>query len=204
MKERRFRNRNKIKVYVAVYVCLSTKANHLEVVSDLTTEAFLACLKRFFVRRGRSQYIYSDNATNFVRANRKLTELYALFESQQFKERLQQFADIERINWKFIPPRSPNFGGLWEAAVKSFKHNLIRIVGNTLLTYEQLETVIIENEAILNSRSISPISSDPNNFLPLTPGQFLIGGPMTSFPQLDVKNILLQRLSAWQHAQQLR
>ena len=137
---------------------------HLEVVSDLTTEAFLGSLRRFFARRGKSHSIYSDNATNFNVANRKLTELYALFASQQYKEKSQHFVNIKRINWEFIPPRAPHFCGLWEATIKSFKHHLLCIVGNTRITYEQLETLIIEIEAIPNSRPISPMSSDPNDF----------------------------------------
>ncbi|XP_053597334.1 uncharacterized protein LOC128668418 [Microplitis demolitor] len=204
IKERRFRNRQKLKVYVAVYVCMSTKAVHLELVSDLTTEAFLASLKRFFSRRGLSSDIYSDNGSNFVGASRELQELYTLINSPAHKKSIQQYAAEQNINWHFIPPRAPHFGGLWEAAVKSFKNHLIRTVGDTLLTFEQLETYITEIEAILNSRPISPLSSDPNDLLPLTPGHFLIGGPLTSFPQVDFTDTNSNRLSAWQHAQQLK
>jgi len=89
IKEKRFRNRNRIKVYIAVYVCLTTRAVHLEVVSDLTTDAFLASLKRFFARRGRAQIIYSDNAANFVGASRELQDL---FDSKNFKGKLHQFS----------------------------------------------------------------------------------------------------------------
>lgn len=65
-KEHRHRNRTKVKTYVSVFVCFATKAVHLELVNDLSTEAFLACLKRFFSRRGLSRSMHSDNATNFV------------------------------------------------------------------------------------------------------------------------------------------
>ena len=95
-------------------------------------------------------------------------------------------------------------GGLWEASVKSFKHHLLRTVGKTLLTHEQLETYVIEIEAILNSRPLTPLSSDPNDLIPLTPGHFLIGSPLTSFPQRDLRDIPVGRLSSWEHAQQLR
>ncbi|XP_033227806.1 uncharacterized protein LOC117179797 [Belonocnema kinseyi] len=104
----------------------------------------------------------------------------------------------------FIPPLSPHFGGLWEAAVKSFKHHLVRAVGYAVLTYEQLETCVVEIEAILNSRPISPLSSDPNYLRPLTPGHFLIGGPLTNFPQENLLELKPARLSLWQHAQQMR
>jgi len=79
------------------------------------------------------------------------------------------------IEFKFIPPRSPHFGGLWEAAVKSAKHLLQRIISEASLTYEELETAVTEVEAILNSRPLTPTSSDPNDLTALTPGHFLIG-----------------------------
>ncbi|XP_074115104.1 uncharacterized protein LOC141537824 [Cotesia typhae] len=183
---------------------MCTKAVHLELVSDLTTEAFLASLKHLFSRRGKAVEIHSDNGTNFVGAKNELNELYELFNSKSHQKTIEHFCHEETIEWYFIPPRSLQFGGIWEAAVKSFKHHLIRTVGDTLLTFEQLETYIIEIEAILNARSISPMSSDPHDLLPLTPAHFLIGSALTSFPQVDFTDTQVNRLSAWQHAQQLK
>ncbi|XP_033218070.1 uncharacterized protein LOC117173541 [Belonocnema kinseyi] len=204
IKEKRFRNRNKLKVYVALFTSLTTKAVHLELVSDLITEAFIASLKRIFARTGISQNIHSDNATNFVRANRELVKLYEFFQSEEHNKGVKEFLNHQKITWKLIPPRSPHFGGLWEAAVKSVKRHLSWTIGDALLTFEQLGTCIVEIEAILNSCPLSPLSSDPNDLQPLTPGHFLIGGPLISFTQLDFKDFTSNRLSAWQHAQRLR
>ncbi|RVE40976.1 hypothetical protein evm_014374 [Chilo suppressalis] len=67
--------------------------------------------------------------------------------------------------WHFIPPYSPNFGGLWEAGVKSIKYHLRRIL-TTSLTYEELTTVLCDIEACLNSRPLIPIdNSEPDHFL---------------------------------------
>lgn len=63
-----------LKSYVCVFVSLSVKAVHLELVSDLTTEAFIAALRRFMARRGHPSMIWSDNGTNFRGANRELRE----------------------------------------------------------------------------------------------------------------------------------
>ena len=76
VKEHRHRNRTKVKTYVAVFVCFSTKALHLELVSDLMIEAFIACLRRFLARRGILNFISSDNATTFIGARKELKNLY--------------------------------------------------------------------------------------------------------------------------------
>lgn len=74
-KGHRNRNRAKIKTHVSVFVCFDTKAVHLELGKSSTTDAFLACLKRFFARRGIAQSMNSDNATNFVGVNNELKNL---------------------------------------------------------------------------------------------------------------------------------
>ncbi|XP_033311148.1 uncharacterized protein LOC117211419, partial [Bombus bifarius] len=87
IKERRDRNRRKIKTYAAIFVCLATKAVHIELVSDLTTDAFLAALRRFISRRGYCATILTDNGTNFVGANRELQELRTLLQSDDHQDR---------------------------------------------------------------------------------------------------------------------
>lgn len=136
------------KAYICLFVCLAVKAIHLELVSSLTADAFIAALRRFVARRGRVSNLYSDNATNFVRANK---ELFALYKTA---------VSSESIQWHFIPPSAPHFGGIWEAGVKSVKTHLVRVTGNHLMTYEEFYTVLCQIESILNSRPLTPCSSD--------------------------------------------
>ena len=60
------------KGYIAIFVCMSTKAVHLEAVGDLTSQTFIAALRRFVARRGLVKTLFSDNGTNFVGVKRKL------------------------------------------------------------------------------------------------------------------------------------
>ncbi|GFX97048.1 uncharacterized protein TNCV_1997801 [Trichonephila clavipes] len=88
---------------------------------------------------------------------------------------LAEFLTNESIEWNFIPPRSPNHGGLWEAGVKAFKFHLKRVVGNAHLTLEEFITILCEIEAVLNSRPLTPLTSNFDDFETLTPGHFLVG-----------------------------
>ncbi|GFU93927.1 integrase catalytic domain-containing protein [Trichonephila clavipes] len=113
-------------------------------------------------------------------------------------EALASYMASEGIDWKFLPPRAPNFGGLWEAGVKSFKFYLKRVVGNIRLTYEEFLTVIIQIEGMLNSRPLVPLSSDLDDLNVLTPSHFLIGRSITSIVEPDLTNLNENRLDNWQ------
>lgn len=195
------RKNRPVKCFVAVFVCLVTKAVHLEAVADLTTQAFLAALKRFVARRSKPVLIMYDNAKTSVGAIKELDELAKLFCAQQFQEAVTKEACNESIEFKFIPARSPNFGGLWEAAVKSFKTHFKKTIGVRNLTYDELVTVLVQIEACLNSRPLMQLSSDPNDLTVLTPGHFLVQRPLTSIAEPNLDEIPENRLSMWQKTQ---
>lgn len=185
------RNPKILKAYVCVFVCCATKALHLELVSDLSTEAFLAAFRRFQARRGRISNLYSDQGTNFVGAN-NLLKVYA-----------QQAAQQLSITWHFSPAGGPHFNGLSESAVKSLKTHLNKVTDSHLMTYEEFYTLLCQIEAVLNSRPLCAMSEDPNDLLPLTPGHFLTMEPITSFPEPELSNINLNRLNRWQLLQRM-
>lgn len=204
IKEKKHRNRTRIKVYVCIFICMSIKAVHLEVVNDLSSDGFIAAFQRFVARRGLPTHVYSDNGTNFVGANKQLKELYALFNSEKHKELLERFSSEHRVNWHFIPSMAPHFGGIWEATVKLFKHHFRRVIGDSLFTIEELSTFTTEIEGLLNSRPITSITSDPNGMIALTPAHYLIGKPITSLPEGELSHVPANRLSTWQHIAKVR
>ena len=116
-----------------VYVCFTTRACHLKMVSDLSTTAFLACLRCFVSRRLLPHHVYSDNGSNFVGANNRLKEIYTLVSSISVKECVINWAPPKEIQWSFLPSRAPHFGGLWEGAVKSMKLLLHKTLGECKL-----------------------------------------------------------------------
>ncbi|GBM56478.1 hypothetical protein AVEN_126291-1 [Araneus ventricosus] len=175
----KFKNQRKgilNKVYVVIYVCLCTKALHLDFVTDQTTDCFIASLKRFFGRRGKCAKIRTDNSKTFVGADKEIKILYNHVNSPD--QCLSEFLTSESIEWKFIPPKSPNFGGIWESGVKSFKFHLKRVIGSQKLTLEEFITILAEIEGVLNSRPLTPLSPEFYDFETLSPGHFLIGRPI--------------------------
>ncbi|VEN60332.1 unnamed protein product [Callosobruchus maculatus] len=199
LKDRKGRGAKINKIYICLFICMCVKAVHIEVVSELTTEAFLAALKRFGSRRGLPNHIYSDNGTNFVGANNSLKEIYEFL--QLNSDQIGNNLAIQHVHWHFIPARSPSFGGIWEAGIKSAKFHIKRVIGNQYLTFEEFVTVITQIEGILNSRPLCPLTNDSEDLSALTPAHFLIGRQLTTLPEHDLTDIPTNRLRNWQMLQ---
>ena len=177
------------KAYVYIFVCFVTPAVHIELVSNLTTDAFIAALRRFVARRGLPTELHSDNGTNFKGASKQTA--------------VQSWTLEKGITWKFIPTRAPHFGGLWEAAVRSTKHHLLRVLSSSSLSFEDMPTLLANIECCLNSRPITPLTNDPSDVSALTPGHFLVGAPLLQIPYIDTTQLPANRLTHWGHVQQL-
>ena len=188
------------KAYISVFVCFTTKALHLELVTSYRTDSFLAAQRRFIARRGLPNSIYLDNGTNFKGAD---AELQRSFKSALKHCDVQNAFSHEALNWHFIPPAAPHQGGLWERAVQSVKHHLKRQMGSFTPTWEEILTILTQIEACLNSRPLTPLYDDPNDEPALTPGHFLIGSSFRTIPEpsrLDLKD---SHLTRWNLSQKL-
>ncbi|XP_036150143.1 uncharacterized protein LOC118648049, partial [Monomorium pharaonis] len=173
LKTWRGRSTRTYKGYLAIFICLVTSAVHIEIVTDYTTEAL----------------------SQLIKGSQDVEEYVLPFGALREKARLLA---NDGTRWIFNPPAAPHFGGKWEAAVKSTKFHLARVLGDTTLTYEELSTVVVQIEAVLNSRPLSPLSDNADDFNALTPGHFLIGEAPTTIPEPCVMDVPTSRLSRWQ------
>ncbi|XP_055309917.1 uncharacterized protein LOC129573454, partial [Sitodiplosis mosellana] len=167
------------KGYVAIFICFSTRAVHLEAVSDLNAAAFVAAFRRFISRRGNIAKLYSDNGGNFVKA-KTIFELETSQAISEFNEEIKR--ELANLSTKFYfnPPAAPWFGGLWERNIGSIKHHFKRVVGDRILSYEEMTTVLTQIEACFNSRPLCAMNENPDDMTILTPGHFLIGSALTA------------------------
>jgi len=159
------------KRYGVIFTCLTTRALHLELANDLSTDSFIMALRRFQSRRGSVKIIRSDNGTNFVGAENELKLAVKNIDQNAVVKHLNKFD----ITWMFNPPISPWMGGVWESLIKSVKRALKAITHDRLFTDEALYTFLCEVESILNQRPITTVSDDINDFEVLTPNHFLLG-----------------------------
>ena len=162
--------RSRIKRYGCIFSCLTTRAVHIEVASDLFTDSFINALRRFIARRGQPDEIFSDNGTNFVGAERVLRE--SLQSLQQSK--LNNFCLQLEIKWRFNPPYASHMGGAWERMIRSVRRILNALTQMQTLTEEGLVTLMTEVEGILNFRPLVPLMLHDSEEKPLTPNHLLL------------------------------
>lgn len=189
-----------IKCWVVVFVCMTTKAVHLDLAHGLSVEAFLEVFARFTSRRGQCNQLWSDNGTNFVGTNKELQRVQKEWRNLLPNKELAALG----TTWQFISPAAPHQGGLWEAGVKSMKHHLRRVMGRRILSTNQFYTILTQIEGCLNSRPLTPLTDDPNDLEALTPGHFLIGRSIMTHPLSDqVDNCNDNRLTLWGQEQKI-
>ncbi|XP_055927959.1 uncharacterized protein LOC129959161 [Argiope bruennichi] len=160
-----------------VFEVTGVEAVHFELVRSLTTDTFIQALRRFIARRGRISVLYSDNGTNFVGTNNALRALDW--------DKISVYSTAQKITWKFIPPTAAWWGGWWERIVRMLKELLRRVLGKSIINYEELLTILCDCESIINARQLTYIQDDPNELLPLTPSMFIHGNSNYETPDLD-------------------
>jgi len=169
------------KVWLCLFTCLVVRAIHLEVVHDMTAQQFLLCLGRFIARHGKLKQIISDNASQFKVVKSTVEEAWQLSTTSP---ETQNYLANEGIKWSFIIELAPWMGGFYERLIGLVKQSLRKSIGKICLTMVQLETVVKEVEAIVNSRPLVYLGADFSSGFTLIPGDFLSLNPKTGVTSL--------------------
>lgn len=181
------RGRSRQKRYILIFICTQVRAIHLEVLTDLSTDKFLLALSRFLARRPRPKTLLSDRGRNFIGGSQVLKMLW-----DNLKEDRVRSAYPE-IRWLFLPPFSPQKGGLHERMIGCVKRAMERVLPHEdSLTDEDLMTTMCEIENIMNSRPISP-AGDHADLEPLTPAHFLVGNAIQSLAPWSQDDLSAQK-----------
>ena len=120
---------------IALYTCASSRAIHLDLVPNNTSQSFVKSFKRFIGRRGTPSFVISDNGKTFKGAE------------------LRNFIAVKKIKWHFVE-KSHWWGGFYERMVRCVKRCLKKVLSNARLTYEELLTLLIQIEDVLNCRPL--------------------------------------------------
>jgi hypothetical protein len=167
------------KVWICLFTCMTTRAIHMELVQDLSTTAFLNCLRRFISTRGTPKKIISDNAMQFQLASKTLNLVWS---DIIVDNDVQSYCATHGIKWCFIVELAPWMGGFYERLIGLVKRSLRKTIGRRILTGDQLQTVIKESEAVVNSRPLVYVNDNINSSLVITPSSFLGLNPHIGLP----------------------
>ena len=163
-----------------LFNCFTIRAVHVEVVQSKDTSSCVMGKERFVSSRGTPAMSWSDNGTNFIRAEKELHECMEKLITFNIAAELAH----KGLKWRFNTPSAPHQGGIWEKLVRNFERVLYSILGMRRLTDEVLNTTFCLVEHPLNARSISPVSADPSDLGTITPNHFILGNQATGIPTI--------------------
>jgi len=162
--------------------CMSTRAVHLEVVDDMTAESFLNAIRRFIARRGKPKQFISDNAKHYILTDKVLSSYWQKLENDPS---VQSYMSSEGISWKYIVELAPWMGGFYERMVGIVKRSLKKALGKNLVTNDHLNTLLIEIEAVVNSRPLFPVGNELEDPIALTPAHLITVNPRLGSPEFE-------------------
>jgi transposase InsO family protein len=192
------RGRTVLKRYGCVFTCLSSRAVHIEVANSLETDCFIQVLLRFIARRGKPEVIRSDNGSNFVGAKGEVRKAMESWNAAVIDNTLKQ----RDIQWIMNPPGASHMGGSWERQIRTIRSILFALCKEQLMDEESLPTLMCLVESIINSRPLTTVSDDVNDFEALTPNHILLlrSGNVVPFDKMVKEDSYRRR---WRHVQYL-
>lgn len=192
--------RANVKRWVALFTCLTVRAIHLEVVHSLSSESCVLAIRRFIARRGAPAEFFSDNGTSFVGANKQLQE-----EVNARNQVLATTFTNTNTRWNFNPPGAPHMGGVWERLVRSVKNSIGTLIDAPRRpTDEVFETILLDAEAMINSRPLTYMPLETADEESLTPNHFLLGNSSgVKQPPSEINERRMNLRSSWTLVQHL-
>lgn len=193
------RGRSYLKRWGILFTCLDTRAIHIEVADSQSADDFILCLRNFIGRRGVPAKIFSDNGRNFVGAAGELKRAW----SEKDEAAVINEVSSKGIEWVFIPPASPHVGGCWERLVRSVKTALKSVLNAQHPKEKVLRSLLIEVEAVINSRPLTYVSLESDAEPSITPNCFLLGTPGGTCTPGEFSDHDLCSRKQWRIVQQL-
>jgi len=193
------RGKRRQKRYLCLFTCVASRAVHLEMAYGLDTTSFLNAFFRMTNRRGMPQEVISDNAGNFIAAEKELKNLW----QQNDIDKLSVTFAKNAIKWSFIPPLAPHFGGIHESMIKSAKRAIKIVLSDADVTDEELLSAFVYAEGLINSRPLTYQSVDPNDNVPLTPNHLLMGQVGGVFAPESDSETCYNPIKRWRRVQDL-
>ncbi|CAI5668824.1 unnamed protein product [Oreochromis niloticus] len=191
------------KRYGLLFTCLCCRAIHIEMVNDMSADAFINGLRCFVSIRGAVRQIRCDQGSNFVGAK---NDMYNALK-QMDVSRLTAFLAERQCDFIMNAPHSSHVGGVWERQIRTVR-NVLR---STLslspgrLDDACLRTLFYEAMSIVNSRPLTVDNpNDPNGPEPLTPNHLLTMKPTGALPPpgMFIREDMYAR-KRWRHIQYL-
>ena len=161
-----------------LFNCMSTRAVHIDLASDYSTEAFLLVLRRFASLRGYPAKLYSDNGPQLVSANEELRNMTKGWDMKK----LEEFGVVEGLKWEFTPADAPWQNGISEALIKSVKRAITTAISQKIMIFSELQTVCFEVANLINERPIGRHLTTPEDGAFLCPNNILLGRASARIP----------------------
>lgn len=182
--------RSRGKAYGLIFNCMVSRAVHVDVATDYSTEGFLMVLRRFVSIRGYPKLMFSDCGSQLAAADK---ELKSVIEGVS-KDRLKEFGAEHGLEWKFAAADAPWQNGCSEALVKSVKSAIKGAIGDQVLMFSELQTVCFEASNLVNERPIGIHPTSPEDDIYLTPNHLLLGRASSRVPSGPFKETKNERL----------
>ena len=183
--------RSRGKAYGVVLNCMVTRAVHLDVLVDYSTDGFIQAFRRFMSVRGAPLQVYSDPGSQLQGASKELKDMYANVD----QVRLKEFGCQNGFEWNFTSADSPWQNGCSEALIKSVKKAMENILGSQVVSFSELLTIMYEIANLMNERPIGKKSLDVEDGTYLCPNDMLLGRATSKIPSgtYDFSSSLVKR-----------